>query len=154
MKRGPRGDGKGAAGRARLASLGVALLAFTLLTAFAVVIFRGIAERDQLESRNDAERTMNLLLASLRDHDDFGSAIESVGSLRRKVVGVGVYAEGGIRIYSWGKTPETFTRTGAKGVCSWNNVKSAGAVSAWRPSASAAWAGRSSTARPKMPRRW
>jgi two-component system sensor histidine kinase HydH len=107
--------GKGSSGRARLASLGIALLAFALLTAFAVVIFRGIAERDQLESRNDAERTMNLLLASLRDHEDFGSAIESVEALGKKVVGIGVYAEGGMRLYSWGDAPGTFTWTGPKG---------------------------------------
>jgi two-component system sensor histidine kinase HydH len=115
MKRGTRTDGKGAAGRARLASLGLALLAFSVLTAFAVVIFRGIAERDQLESRNDAERTMNLLLASLRDHDDFGSAIEGVEALGKKVVGIGAYSDEGLRLYSWGETPATFTWAMPKG---------------------------------------
>jgi two-component system sensor histidine kinase HydH len=102
---------KGAgSGKTRLASIGAALLAFAVLTALSVVIFKGMGERDKLESRNDAERTMNVLLASLRDHDDFGSAIESIAALKEKVLGVGVYAEGGERVYSWGETPLTFTR--------------------------------------------
>lgn len=102
---------KGASsGRARLATIGVAILAFAVLTGLAVVIFKGMAERDKLESRNDAERTMNILLTSLRDHDDFGSAIESIASLKEKVVCVGVYAEGGARVYVWGDAPDIFAR--------------------------------------------
>ena len=101
--------------KTKLASLGLALLAFLALTAIAIVIFRGISERDRLESRNDAERTMNLLLASLRDHEDFGSAIESVEALKDKVVGVGAYSDTGTRLYSWGTTPETFSWTRPKG---------------------------------------
>jgi two-component system sensor histidine kinase HydH len=97
-------------GRTRLASIGAALLAFAVLSALSVVIFKGMGERDKLESRNDAERTMNILLASLRDHDDFGSAIESIAALKEKVLGVGVYAEGGVRVYVWGEAPSTFTR--------------------------------------------
>jgi two-component system, NtrC family, sensor histidine kinase HydH len=106
---GRRGSAKSAADGARLASLGLALLAFALLTAIAVVIFRGMAERDRLEARNDAEHTMNLLLASLRDHEDFGSSIENVDALKKKVLGLGAYAEDGSRVYSWGETPATFT---------------------------------------------
>jgi two-component system sensor histidine kinase HydH len=106
---------KTARGGTRLASIGLALLAFAVLTALSVVIFRSMGERDILESSNDAERTMNVLLASLRDHDDFGSAIESIAELKEKVVGVGVYAEGGERIYAWGATPETFTQEAAGG---------------------------------------
>jgi two-component system sensor histidine kinase HydH len=58
---------------------------------------------------------MNLLLASLRDHEDFGSAIEGVDALKRKVVGIGAYAEGGTRLYSWGETPVTFLRPSPRG---------------------------------------
>jgi len=94
-------------GRA-LASLGLSLLILAVLTALSVVIFRGMRQRDELESRNDAERTMNSLLAGLRDHEDFGSAIEGALALKAKVVGVAVYGEGGSRLYSWGETPETF----------------------------------------------
>jgi two-component system, NtrC family, sensor histidine kinase HydH len=103
-----------ALGGTHLASIGLAALAFAVLTALSVVIFRSMGERDILESSNDAERTMNVLLASLRDHDDFGSAIESIAELKKKVVGVGVYAEGGERIYAWGETPETFTQDASK----------------------------------------
>ena len=103
---------RGAAERAKMATLGIAFLAFALLTSFAIVIFKGIQERDRLEVRNDAERTMNLLLASLRDHEDFGSAIEDVEALKKKVIGLGAYAEDGSRVYSWGETPATFSQSG------------------------------------------
>ena len=98
------------AGRKAFASIGLAALAFAVLTLLDIVIFKGIAERDRLESRNDGERTMNVLLAGLRDHDDFGSAIESVESLRKKIVGVGAYQSDGARLYSWGQTPTTFSQ--------------------------------------------
>jgi two-component system sensor histidine kinase HydH len=52
---------------------------------------------------------MNTLLASLRDHDDFGAAIEDSGRLKAKVIGVGVYEKGGTSLYSWGKAPATFS---------------------------------------------
>ncbi|MGA2547824.1 MAG: HAMP domain-containing sensor histidine kinase [Rectinemataceae bacterium] len=93
----------------RLASIGISILAFVALTAISVLIFREMRERDRLESRNDAERTMNILLAGLRDHEDFGSAIENTELLSSKVVGVAAYAESGERIYAWGATPETWT---------------------------------------------
>jgi two-component system sensor histidine kinase HydH len=90
----------------RLASIGLAFLIFVVLSALAVLIFREIRKGNTLESRNDAERTMNLLLAGLRDHDDFGSAIESMQLLQDKVVGVAAYTETGERLYVWGMTPE------------------------------------------------
>jgi len=92
-----------------MASLGLAFLAFSLLTVFAVVIFKGIAERDRLEVRGDGDRTMSLLFASLRDHEDFGSAIEDVEPLRTKVIGIAAYSPDGDRLYSWGETPENFS---------------------------------------------
>ncbi len=91
-----------------LASLGIAVLAFAALTGLAVVIYAGNAERFRLESRNDAERTMNQLLAGLRDHQDFGAAIESVPALRQKVVGIGAYTEDGTRLYAWGAVPPSY----------------------------------------------
>ena len=92
----------------RLASIGIALLVFAVLTALAFLLLKVVGERDMLESRNDAERIMNLLLAGLRDHEDFGSAIENTEQLRNKVVGVAAYGMGGERIYAWGATPETW----------------------------------------------
>jgi two-component system, NtrC family, sensor histidine kinase HydH len=97
-------------GRARLASIGVAILAFALLSGLAAVLFKSTMESDRLVSRNNAERIMNTLFASLRDHDDFGSAIESINSLKERVLGVGVYAESGERVYAWGETPAIFSR--------------------------------------------
>jgi len=99
--------GKATDNRTTVASVCAAILTFAILTGLNVVIFRGMEERDRLESRNDAERTMNVLLAGLRDHDNFGAAIENVASLKQKVVGVAAYAVGGERIYSWGLTPDT-----------------------------------------------
>ncbi len=95
----------------RTASLALAVLAFAFLSAVNVVIFRGMHERNILENRNAFERVMNSLFASLRDHDDFGSAIESSQRLRSQVAGIAAYAQDGARIYSWGKTPETWIST-------------------------------------------
>jgi len=91
-----------------LASLGIAVLAFAALTGLAIVIYAGNAERFRLESRNDAEQTMNQLLAGLRDHQDFGAAIESVPALGQKVVGIGAYTSDGTRLYAWGEVPSTY----------------------------------------------
>ena len=91
------------------ASLGVALLSLALLSAVNVVIFRGMAERDRLESKNSCEETMNGLFASLRDHDDFGSAIESSAALRSSIIGLGVYSAAGASVYSWGATPASYS---------------------------------------------
>jgi two-component system sensor histidine kinase HydH len=99
----------GAGGGKRLASTGFALLTFAILTGLDVLIFREIGKGDALESRNDAESTVNLLLAGLRDHDDFGAAIMSAEQLREKVVGIAAYATGGERLYSWGETPMVLT---------------------------------------------
>jgi two-component system sensor histidine kinase HydH len=99
--------------RLKATSLGLALLAFVLLVAVDVVIFRGMHDRDRLESKNSSEEVMNSLFASLRDHDDFGSAIESSEELRKGIVGLGVYAASGARIYSWGSTPESYSAPAA-----------------------------------------
>jgi two-component system sensor histidine kinase HydH len=90
----------------RATSLAVAAFAFAAFTVAAVLVLRVVEDRDRMRSRNDAERVMNELFASLRDHDDFGSAIEARAELRDKVVGVGVYASGAL-LYSWGTVPAT-----------------------------------------------
>ncbi len=90
----------------RLASIGLSALAFAALTALSILIFREFRKGDMLETRNDVERTMNVLLAGLRDHADFGSAIEDSDQLDKKVIGVAAYAESGERLYTWGSTPE------------------------------------------------
>lgn len=87
-------------------SLVLALLAFAGATAVDVAIFRGMSARNRLESRNDAERRMNILLSSLRDYPDFGAAIEALPSLRGKVLGVAAFDAEGRTLYSFGKMPE------------------------------------------------
>ena len=94
-----------------MASIGLQILAFVVLSAFAVVIFRGIVQKDTLESHNDAERTMNVLLSSLRDHEDFGAAIELVEALRDKIIGVAAYGSDGSTLYAWGAVPPDLPRS-------------------------------------------
>jgi two-component system sensor histidine kinase HydH len=88
-----------------MVSIGLAALCFAALSGVAVVIFQGMRQRTLLESRNDGERTINQLFSSLRNYDDFGSAIETMPSLSRKVIGVALFAEIGTRLYSWGSSP-------------------------------------------------
>lgn len=83
----------------------VAFLAFMLLTAANMVIFRGLGLLYKLESRNDAEQTMNTLFTSLRIYDDFGAAIEQNSALEQRILGIGIYALDGSKIYSWGVVP-------------------------------------------------
>jgi two-component system, NtrC family, sensor histidine kinase HydH len=90
-------------------SLIVACLSFAALSVVVFFTLESLLERSRLEARNDMEHTMNTLLASLRDHADFGSAIEDSDRLKTKVIGVGVYAKGGAQLYSWGKAPRAFT---------------------------------------------
>lgn len=99
--------------RKKLASLGLAVLAIAALTGLVAVLWRGMAERDSLQSRNDAERAMNVLFARLRDHEDFGAAIESDASLRERILGVAAYAADGSRLYAWGDAPAAFARHAA-----------------------------------------
>ena len=95
--------------RADAPSIGIAFLAIILASAVNVVIFRGMHERDRLESSNRCEETMNNLFASLRDHEDFGSAIESSPELSASIVGIGVYESSGTKVYSWGVVPGTYS---------------------------------------------
>ncbi len=90
----------------RAASLALALLAFAAFSAAAILVFRVVADRDRMRSRNEIERAMNALFASLRYHEDFGSAIEASDELRSRVVGVGAYGSGALA-YSWGTVPES-----------------------------------------------
>ena len=93
-------------GRKTLA--GIALLAFLILTAANGVIFRGLSLLYKLESRNEAEQTMNALFTSLRIYDDFGAAIEQNEALRQRVLGIGIYGSEGGKIYSWGEVPSVY----------------------------------------------
>jgi two-component system sensor histidine kinase HydH len=94
--------------RARVLSFGIALVSFAALSVVNVVIFRGMTVRNRLESRNDCERTFSILFASLRSYDDFGSAIEATPNLKRMIVGVGLYGDGGDILYRWGEAPQSY----------------------------------------------
>lgn len=96
--------------RRKYASLGLATIAIAALFGLVAVLWRGMAERDSLQSRNDAERTMNVLYARLRDHADFGAAIESDAALRERILGVAAYAADGSRLYAWGEAPASVAR--------------------------------------------
>jgi two-component system, NtrC family, sensor histidine kinase HydH len=80
------------------------LLAITAATAF---VHGQMRDRIELIAANDNERILNSLLASLRDWDDFGSAIEADDSLSSRVAGVGVYLSDGESLYAWGGAPES-----------------------------------------------
>jgi two-component system sensor histidine kinase HydH len=94
-------------GRMRIVSLGLAVISFAALSVVDMVIFRGMAERSRLESRNDLEQTFNILFTALRGHDEFGAAIDADPSLKSKVVGFGLYDASGGALYRWGEAPET-----------------------------------------------
>ena len=87
--------------KAQLVTIGVAIVAFAVHTVLSVVIFGFTGERDRLKGRNYTERTMSILLSSQRDHNDLGSAIEGIASLKAKVMCVGVHTNNGERIYAW-----------------------------------------------------
>jgi two-component system, NtrC family, sensor histidine kinase HydH len=89
----------------RAVSLAAALLAFAALTAVSVVIFRDMAERRTLESRNAAEQTLSSLFTALRDHEDFGTAIEASEALRRSLIGLRAVAADGGTLFAWGEVP-------------------------------------------------
>jgi two-component system sensor histidine kinase HydH len=88
--------------------VGAALVSFLVLSAVTVVIFRGLKERYRLESRNDCERTFSVLFTSLRRYDDFGSAIEATRDLKDKILGLGLYDEGGSSLLHWGAVPDSY----------------------------------------------
>jgi two-component system, NtrC family, sensor histidine kinase HydH len=95
-----------------LASIGLSILIFALLSGVNVIIFRGMTAKNRLESRNDGEHTLNLLFSSLRDHEDFGKAIEAIQELKRKVLSIGLYAADGTSIFSWGDSPASYPSDG------------------------------------------
>jgi two-component system sensor histidine kinase HydH len=92
----------------RTTSFAVTMVAAVLLSLVTAFVYRQMRERITLLSANENERILNMLLASLRDHDDFGVAIESSSFLSARVAGVAVYFESGESLYAWGAVPATF----------------------------------------------
>jgi two-component system sensor histidine kinase HydH len=94
-------------GRTQRTSLFAALAAWLLFSALAVFIIGGQRDRARLIRDNDNERILNTLFTSLRDYNDFGSAIESNETLRQRVTGIAVY-DNRAMLQSWGKAPPEF----------------------------------------------
>lgn len=92
----------------RTRSLIIAVAAYAFISVFIYFLYENSIEEAKLESRNDMERSMSLLLASLRDHADFGAAIKDDSRLDAKIRGVAVYASSGKRLYAYGEAPLTF----------------------------------------------
>jgi two-component system sensor histidine kinase HydH len=88
-----------------------AVLCWTLFSALAVFIFWGMRDRARLIRDNDNERIFSLLFASLRNYDDFGSAIEAFPSLKDRIAGFGIYGNDLRLIYHWGSVPPVFDET-------------------------------------------
>ncbi|GHV85582.1 hypothetical protein AGMMS50230_11900 [Spirochaetia bacterium] len=89
-------------------SLLAALLTWVLLCLLAVYIIRGHQDRVRLIRDNENERILNTLFTSVRDYDDFGSAVEANDLLRERITGLAVYAADNSLVYRWGKTPDRF----------------------------------------------
>jgi two-component system sensor histidine kinase HydH len=92
----------------RTSSLFAAILCWALLSALAVFMIMSLQDRARLIRDNDNERLFNLLFSSLRDYDDFGSAIESSQLLRERIIGLAIYGEDLAPLYRWGKVPPQF----------------------------------------------
>ncbi|MDR1250040.1 MAG: sensor histidine kinase, partial [Treponema sp.] len=95
----------------RTSSLFAALLCWALLSALVVFIVLGLRDRARLIRDNDNERLLNHLFSSLRNYEDFGSAIESSGLLRERIIGFAIYGEDLAPSYRWGTVPEKFDET-------------------------------------------
>jgi two-component system sensor histidine kinase HydH len=83
----------------------ICLLVFSLLMIFVYNVWQ---DRARLLRDNYNEQIYNRLFTSLRDYDDYGSAIEAIPSLKERVLGIAVYREDLTAVYSWGKTPNPF----------------------------------------------
>jgi two-component system sensor histidine kinase HydH len=92
----------------RTASWIAAFLSWILMSGF--VVFSIIVFRDRAELKRDSEneRLLNMLFTSLRDYDDFGSAIESNDLLKERIAGFAIYGNDGFPLYGWGNTPRQF----------------------------------------------
>jgi two-component system sensor histidine kinase HydH len=86
----------------------VAALCWILLSALTVFIMLMTRDRARLIRDNDNERLFSAILASLRDDEDFGSAIEATPFLRERITGFGIYGEDLALAYQWGTVPPVF----------------------------------------------
>ena len=92
----------------RTSSAIAAILCWALFSALTVFIVLGLRDLARLIRDNDNERLFNHLFTSLRNFDDFGSAIESSALLRERIIGFGIYGEDLTPSYQWGTVPPVF----------------------------------------------
>jgi two-component system sensor histidine kinase HydH len=88
-----------------------ALLGWALLAALTVSAVFILRDRARLIRDNDNERIVNILFTSLRNYDDFGSAVESNPALADRIAGIAVYGTDLRPLYQWGETPPVFDET-------------------------------------------
>ena len=107
----------------------VAYIAWGLLSLLTVFIFWGMLDRARLIRDNENEQLLNSLFSSIRQFDNFGSAIESNQILSERISAVAVYGSASpeneedpvetqedqsdtrvplISGYAWGQAPQVF----------------------------------------------
>jgi two-component system sensor histidine kinase HydH len=84
-----------------------AAVSWVLLSALVIFIITGFRDRAALIRDNTNERLINTLLTSLRNYDDFGTAIESSEALKGRIKGFAIYGSDMRAMYEWGETPAT-----------------------------------------------
>ncbi|MDR2096291.1 MAG: HAMP domain-containing histidine kinase [Treponema sp.] len=94
----------------KTSSLIAALLLWVLLSFLAFFIIYGMRDRARLIRDNDNERILNMLFASLRSYDNFGTAIESNALFRERILGLAFYRDDLSLEYSWGAVPPVFDK--------------------------------------------
>ena len=95
----------------RISSAIIAVLGWILFTGLTVFMFLVMQDRARLVRDNNNEQILNQLFTSLRDYDDYGSAIEATPALREAILGVAIYRGDLTPMYSWGKVPHHFDET-------------------------------------------
>ncbi len=104
------------AGKTKAASLVAAAASAVLLSSLAFLYLKNLDDLDLLAAQNETERAFSSLWESLRDHEDFGEGVESIDSLKDRVLGIGIYAGNGRRIFGWGESPEALSAEEAEGI--------------------------------------
>jgi two-component system sensor histidine kinase HydH len=94
----------------KTSSLISAFLLWILLSLLTFFIIYGMRDRARLIRDNDNERIVNMLVASLRSYDNFGTAIESNTLLKERIIGLAFYRDDLSLEYSWGNVPAVFDR--------------------------------------------
>lgn len=92
----------------KVSSCIVTLFCWILFSVFALYVFHVTQDRARLLRDNHNEQIFNRLFTSLRDYDDYGSAIEASPALKERIIGLAIYREDLTPLYSWGNTPDIF----------------------------------------------